>query len=372
VIIRDEVRDNNDPTAVGVGCSGSSRSQLEGFYRAIHNHKISAGGCPSTREEAAILELSWQVSTNFASRFSKMGCRQCYLDAQMARAAFKEDKTGADNGPKGSESSLQIWTLVHNRCQCRTIRIFCKVSHSHNCRRLQHGNRHFKWTLKVQSSLEQSRGCHQMQQYYLQNLVWYLKMAALQISPRGCEFSNLCAVIWARLTKMIRYVHHFLICDMSKPSAPFALCPNMHKEQTIGLWAAGYVLEAVGAGLIQVGQDAVGDANVFTSGSANIRSAFLTNKDDMFGLQAEIVNYNPTNRTVYLALELEYLEDKPTDFLDASTMTLSATGCMPPGYRPPNNEKKYNYSSEPIEITQNGYIVNTSMRFPHALYRCSC
>jgi hypothetical protein len=132
----------------------------------------------------------------------------------------------------------------------------------------------------------------------------------------------------------------------------------MHKEETIGLWTAGYVLEAVGAGLIQVGQDAAGDPNVFQSQSPDIRSAFLTNSDDLFGLQAEIVNYNPTNRTVYFTLELEYLNSKPEGVLDASTITLSATGCMPPGYRPPQQEKKYNYTSEPFEITQNGYIIN--------------
>ena len=147
---------------------------------------------------------------------------------------------------------------------------------------------------------------------------------------------------------------------MSKPSAPFALCPNMHKEETIGLWTAGYVLEAVGAGLIQVGQDAVGGANIFTPKQGNVRSAFLTNKDDLFVLQAEIVNYNPSNQTVFLTLELEYLEKKPSDYLDASTIVLSANGCSNPAYMVPSTEKKFNYTSLPFEITQDGYIINTS------------
>src|ERR1700761_5951922 len=155
---------------------------------------------------------------------------------------------------------------------------------------------------------------------------------------------------------------------MSKPSPPFALCPNMHKEKTWGLWTAGYVLEAVGAGLIQVGNDAALDPNLYYSKGGTIKSAFLTNKDDIFLMEAEIVNYNPSNRTVYLALELEYLDretkqsfavdtnpdadrvESGSEVLDASTVVLSAEGCMPPGYMPPQKEKKYTHVSEKFEM----------------------
>jgi hypothetical protein len=176
---------------------------------------------------------------------------------------------------------------------------------------------------------------------------------------RACE-SNVAKYNFPCVNLASSYTHHFLIADMSKPSAPFALCPNMHNEKSIGLWAAGYVLEAVGAGLIQVGQDAVEGANIFTSQESRLRSGFLTNNDDLFLLQAEIVNYNPTNRTVFMTLELEYLEAKPMDYLDASTITISATGCNVPGYKPPPGARQYNHTSEPFEITQNGYIINTS------------
>ena len=147
---------------------------------------------------------------------------------------------------------------------------------------------------------------------------------------------------------------------MNKPSAPFALCPNMHKETDFGLWAAGYVLEAVGAGLVQVGQDAVDGPNVFAATRGNLKSAYLTNSNDLFALQSEIVNYNPTNRTVYLELDLEYLEQKPSDYLDASTIVVSATGCAAPIYMVPKSARQFNHTSEPFEITQDGYIVNTS------------
>jgi hypothetical protein len=145
---------------------------------------------------------------------------------------------------------------------------------------------------------------------------------------------------------------------MSKPTAPFALCAGQHDEERWGMWLAGYALEAVGAGLIQVGNDAYEDPNVFMSKKDGFRSAFLTNTDDLFGLQAEIVNYNPTNRTVYLNMDLEYLDHKPEGYLDTSTVVVSATGCKPPGYKVPKTERKFVFTSDDMGISQNGYIVN--------------
>jgi hypothetical protein len=159
------------------------------------------------------------------------------------------------------------------------------------------------------------------------------------------------------------YVHHFLIADLSKPSAPFAMCPNMHKEETTTEWVVGYLMESIGAGLVQVGNDAYGGPNIFLPEKGGIKSAFLTGKDDMFGMQAEIVNYNAENRSVFLNMELEYLENKPKDFLDASTIVLSATGCRDPGYRPPAGAKQYNHTSEVFDIAQNGFIVNARKSF---------
>jgi hypothetical protein len=157
------------------------------------------------------------------------------------------------------------------------------------------------------------------------------------------------------------YVHHVLLADISKPSAPFALCPNRGREDNVKDWLYGNLVDNIGAGLIQVGNDALGTPNVYFSASdkATFKSAFLTGKNDLFGLQAEIVNYNPANETVFLDLEVEYLEKQPADWLDASTMVLSATGCKDPGYRPPQKELIYTHVSEKVDVQNNGYVVNT-------------
>jgi len=154
------------------------------------------------------------------------------------------------------------------------------------------------------------------------------------------------------------YLHHFLIADLSKPNAPFALCPNRHQENKLGLWLSGYALEATGAGLLSVGNDAYEEANIYMNTKNQVKSAFLTMSDDLFGVSAEIVNYNKDNRTVYLDIELEYFDHKPDGYLDAANVVVSATGCELPGYRPPNNERKFTYVSEPFFMEQDGWIVN--------------
>jgi hypothetical protein len=118
------------------------------------------------------------------------------------------------------------------------------------------------------------------------------------------------------------------------------------------------VVEAIGAGLVQTGNDAVHDPNFYGTKKGDMKSAFLTGLNDMFLMQAEIVNYNPTNRTVFLTIELEYLDEKPQNYIDASTVILSATGCGSPGYKPPQGATNYNHTSKEFKIKQNGWMVN--------------
>ena len=115
---------------------------------------------------------------------------------------------------------------------------------------------------------------------------------------------------------------------------------------------------SLGAGLIEVGNDANHDPNYFGAQNGQAKAAFMTGKDDTFLLQAEIVNYNPTNRSIYLAMELEYMEQQPKDWMDSSTIVVSATGCGNPLYKPPPGATKYNHTSAPFIIKHDGYIVN--------------
>lgn len=154
------------------------------------------------------------------------------------------------------------------------------------------------------------------------------------------------------------YIHHLLIADIGKTVAPFAACPGGRDQDSIGHWLSYEVVTAVGAGLIQSGNDQVGDANTYYTNKDGMKSAFLTGDDDQFLMEAEIVNYNQENTTVYLQFETEYLQDKPDGFMDASTVLFSATGCGDPGYRPKEGAKAYNYTSKPFIMDRDGIIIN--------------
>jgi hypothetical protein len=154
------------------------------------------------------------------------------------------------------------------------------------------------------------------------------------------------------------YIHHLLVADVGKTSAPFALCPGGHNQKKFVPWLASHIVESIGAGLIQAGNDQVASPTIYASPKGPLKSAFLTGFDDVFLLEAEIVNYNPENTTIYLQMEAEYLPDIPSDYLDASALVFSATGCSSPGYRPPENNPKYNFTSEPFIMDRDGYILN--------------
>ncbi|KAF2428623.1 hypothetical protein EJ08DRAFT_321921 [Tothia fuscella] len=154
------------------------------------------------------------------------------------------------------------------------------------------------------------------------------------------------------------YIHHLLVADVGKTSAPFALCPGGHNQKGFVPWISSHIIEAIGAGLIQAGNDQVGNPTIYASPTGPMKSGFITGWDDTFFLEAEIVNYNPENTTIYLSLEAEYLPEVPADFLDASTLIFSATGCASPGYKPPGNNPKYNFTSDIFTMNRDGYLLN--------------
>ena len=131
--------------------------------------------------------------------------------------------------------------------------------------------------------------------------------AAILTAKSGLEFEDGSPALFANGV----YVHHILIADLNKPTAPFALCP-VSRQPGEAAWVqwAGYILDALGAGLIQVGNDANHDPNFFGTKGGNVKAAYMTGKDDTFLLQAEIVNYRKEPQRVFLQFDVEYLPGK--------------------------------------------------------------
>jgi len=155
------------------------------------------------------------------------------------------------------------------------------------------------------------------------------------------------------------YIHHLLVADVGKKNAPFAMCPNGHNQALFSTWISSHVVESVGAGLIQSGNDQVGAPNIYAATKGDKKAAFMTGWDDTFLMEAEIVNYNQENTTIYMIMETEFLPEKPKDYLDTSTILFSATGCGMPGYQPPKGAKQYNFTSDGFTMNNDGWIINS-------------
>jgi hypothetical protein len=168
------------------------------------------------------------------------------------------------------------------------------------------------------------------------------------------------------------YIHHLLVADVGKKTAPFAFCPNGHNQKAALPWVASHIVESVGAGLIQSGNDQVGTPNIYAAVKGDKKAAFLTGWDDTFLMEAEIVNYNQENTTIYLTMETEYLTEKPAGYLDSSTVIFSATGCEPPSYHPPKDKKQYNFTSDGFQMTYDGWVINSRKSDPVTFSKIDC
>ena len=110
------------------------------------------------------------------------------------------------------------------------------------------------------------------------------------------------------------YVHHIVVVDLTKRSMPFYLCKG--QGDFLGSFPA--------AGFIVAGNDEA--ANYFTTPDGKFDSGYYIGQREMFAMQAEIINYKPTNQSVYITAEFEYLPGKISGFGDSTVSLLSVTG----------------------------------------------
>jgi hypothetical protein len=131
---------------------------------------------------------------------------------------------------------------------------------------------------------------------------------------------------------------------------------------------------------IFVGQGSEGGANSFSAGSASpVKSGFHIQKQDKITLLAELVNYNAVKTPIWLALEYEYLPNRPEGYLDVGqfgiatqnigadlaaigfseyssqvgTIGIELTSCLEPP-----KDKAVTYTSPNYPVIADGYLLN--------------
>jgi hypothetical protein len=119
------------------------------------------------------------------------------------------------------------------------------------------------------------------------------------------------------------YIHHIVIVDLTKRTMPFYLCDG--QKDFLGTFPA--------AGFIVAGNDEA--PNYFTTPDGKFDSGYYIGQREMFAMQSEIINYKPTNQSVYITAEIEYLPGRISGFADSAVSLLSVTGCQFPDAHPP-------------------------------------
>ncbi|KAK3079380.1 hypothetical protein LTS18_005003 [Coniosporium uncinatum] len=121
------------------------------------------------------------------------------------------------------------------------------------------------------------------------------------------------------------YTHHILTRDMTQSENSFvSLCSS---ETAKPKPASSRPIKGFGRGFIGVGDDNRNGFQRFTTKDGKFASGYHVGADDKFSVIADLVNYDPKPREVFLSLDIEYLPGQVGD--DADITLLSVGGCRP-------------------------------------------
>jgi hypothetical protein len=66
---------------------------------------------------------------------------------------------------------------------------------------------------------------------------------------------------------------------------------------------------------------------IFAALNSTVKSGFYIAKNDAMFMSAEIVNYDPVPKELYLSLDVEYIPGRPSGYLDVGLGGISVQGC---------------------------------------------
>jgi hypothetical protein len=117
------------------------------------------------------------------------------------------------------------------------------------------------------------------------------------------------------------YDHHVVVLDTSKMLLPWYLCDGQSGYGRV--FNSGFMI----TGVAEI-------KNLFTTPDGKFKSGYYIPQNAAFMMNAELINYRKENQEVYVTTDIEYLDGKQPDYLDASMSLLSVTGCAPPDFQP--------------------------------------
>jgi hypothetical protein len=189
------------------------------------------------------------------------------------------------------------------------------------------------------------------------NVVLPREKGALEVDARVPNFCEGCMIIGGKMAieyengthaslNTDAYLHHGIMVDFSKPGMLMA-CPSAKvvKPPPIASFIAG--------GASDDGFTMFGDA------TGKVNAGFVVGKNDRLAISAQIMNYSPEAKTIYLTAEIEYVNGKPLGYLGSHSVPLTVGSCAKSQFDLPS--KKYSKVSEKaFVVPTDGYILNFS------------
>lgn len=148
------------------------------------------------------------------------------------------------------------------------------------------------------------------------------------------------------------YNHHIQLFDIGKsPPQPFQ-CGALNEKAGKGF--------SMGMGYFG-GNAADGAPSLFTTPDGTFNSGHLLPKQSTVFLNAELINYASTPKSVYFVTEIDYIPGKPEGIMNTNVGIMSVNQCdlIPnPFLRPPQGKKVFELKSKNLTITQDGYLLS--------------
>ena len=109
-----------------------------------------------------------------------------------------------------------------------------------------------------------------------------------------------------------------------------------------------------------------GSGSAFAAKNTTVKSGVYISPSDKFTFMAELVNYDPKEKPIYLSLDYEWVPGKISGLLDVGMGVMSASSCDNlNGLFIPPKDRSITYEGAEWTATQNGYFVNFT---PHVSY----
>jgi hypothetical protein len=179
----------------------------------------------------------------------------------------------------------------------------------------------------------------------------------MPINPPSCGFAALLSAL-SKGSKGKGKSSGNMGSIMGAPTRPSRVA--VQKRQLGGLFGKGKNVDLSRASAVFIGGGgSAGSGSAFAAKGSDVKSGVYIGPNDKFTFTAEIVNYDPKEKPIYLSLDYEWVPGKTAGLMDVGMGALNANGCGDlSGLFMPPKDKPITYEGAEWTVTQPGYFVN--------------